>query len=478
MQIKMKIPKINLIAQLAILFMAVILLGDSLPASVKSICYAVSVTLKEGLLFCLPFIIFSCLFNSLVANQSRALKFIAILLISVCVSNFFSILAAFGAGSLGFSDTLSLGKQAQEGSNVLEPFWTVSFPILIKNEVALFLGLGFGLLFALLRFKPAVRLGENLNKIVTIFLQKIFIPLLPIFALGFVLKMQHEGILVRVVQSYGPIVLLIVLTNFIYSALMFGLAAKFSPKVWLQYLKNVVPVGILGFSTMSSLATMPVTLAAAEKNTNDPEMARAIIPATVNIHMIGDSITIPILIFTVLLTFNYPFPSFALYLGFMQFFMLAKFSVPGVPGGSILVVLPILESYFGFTSEMLAFITALYILFDPLITAFNVLGNSALVVMLSKVMNKSQNKELTMTQSALKIGTYQHYRGDLYEVLGVGHHSETLEPMVIYRALYDSKEFGSNAFWVRPLQMFLETIEIDGIMRPRFKCIADNSVAQ
>jgi len=407
MQIKIKIPKINLIVQLVTLFTAVILFGDKLPMTIKSVCYAMSVTLKEGLLFFLPFIIFSCLFNSLVANQSKALKFIAILLVSVCISNFVSILAAYGVGTLGFSHGILLTPQNQPSpniSNLLEPFWTVSLPSLIKNEVALFLGLVLGLLFALLRYKPAVLIGEKLNQVVTLFLQKIFTPLLPIFALGFILKMQYEGILMRVLHSYGPVILLVVVANVLYSGLMFGIAARFSPKRWLQYLKNVLPVGLLGFSTMSSLATMPVTLNAAEKNTNNPEMARAIIPATVNIHMVGDSITIPILIMTVLLTFDHSLPTFIQYLGFLQFFMLAKFSVPGVPGGSILVVLPILESYFGFTSEMLAFVTAVYILFDPIITAFNVLGNSALVIILGSSLDFEPGLESRLDPS----GSYRN----------------------------------------------------------------------
>jgi Na+/H+-dicarboxylate symporter len=403
LKINIKVPKINLIVQLAILFVFVIFFGKQLPTHVISICYAISLTLKEVLLFFLPFIIFSCLFHSLVVNQSKALKFIFILLISVCLSNFVSILAAYGACTLGFSQDALLGQQAQAVTQTLNPFWNITLPVFIKNEIALLLGLSLGLLFALFGFKPALMISEKLNKLVTAFLQKIFIPILPIFVLGFILKMQYEGVLTRIIHSYGPIILLVILANIVYSMLLFGIAAKFSPKVWLNYIKNVLPAGMLGFSTMSSLAAMPVTLNVAEKNTGDPEIARAIIPATVNIHMVGDSITIPILVVTVLLTYHYPFPSLVAYLGFMQLFMLAKFSTPGVPGGSILVILPLLESFFGFTPEMLAFVTTLYILFDPIITTFNVLGNSALVVILSKwsplALFKKQSRILTQEET-------------------------------------------------------------------------------
>jgi len=71
----------------------------------------------------------------------------------------------------------------------------------------------------------------------------------------------------------------------------------------------------------------------------------------------------------------------------------------------------------------------------------------------------------------LKIGKYQHYKGNFYEVIGVGRHSETLDELVIYRALYDSKEFGKNAIWVRPKEMLLEKVIVNNKEVPRFKFI-------
>ncbi|MFA6447738.1 MAG: DUF1653 domain-containing protein [Patescibacteria group bacterium] len=67
---------------------------------------------------------------------------------------------------------------------------------------------------------------------------------------------------------------------------------------------------------------------------------------------------------------------------------------------------------------------------------------------------------------SLKPGKYQHYKGGEYDVVGLAHHSETLEELVVYRALYDQ-----GSLWVRPLKMFLEEVEIDGQLVPRFKYI-------
>lgn len=60
-------------------------------------------------------------------------------------------------------------------------------------------------------------------------------------------------------------------------------------------------------------------------------------------------------------------------------------------------------------------------------------------------------------------GRYRHYKGGEYEVVGVARHSETLEPLVLYRPLY-----GEGTLWVRPYAMFFENVEVDGVVRPRF----------
>ncbi len=66
----------------------------------------------------------------------------------------------------------------------------------------------------------------------------------------------------------------------------------------------------------------------------------------------------------------------------------------------------------------------------------------------------------------LALGKYQHYKGGNYEVIGIAKHSETLEEMVVYKALYQPE--GEN-LWVRPLKMFTENIISEGKEMPRFK---------
>lgn len=68
----------------------------------------------------------------------------------------------------------------------------------------------------------------------------------------------------------------------------------------------------------------------------------------------------------------------------------------------------------------------------------------------------------------IKLGKYRHFKGNEYEVIGIAHHSETMEDMVVYRALY-----GDGGLWVRPATMWDETVTRDGVTYQRFTYIGE-----
>ncbi|MBU3759171.1 MAG: DUF1653 domain-containing protein [Candidatus Omnitrophica bacterium] len=70
--------------------------------------------------------------------------------------------------------------------------------------------------------------------------------------------------------------------------------------------------------------------------------------------------------------------------------------------------------------------------------------------------------------NGIKPGIYRHYKGQYYEVLGLAHHSETLEPLVVYKALYETA-FGHGSLWVRPQAMFCSKVFADGREVARFE---------
>lgn len=73
----------------------------------------------------------------------------------------------------------------------------------------------------------------------------------------------------------------------------------------------------------------------------------------------------------------------------------------------------------------------------------------------------------------MKLGKYKHYKGNVYEVIGVALDSDSYEKVVVYRGMYDSKEFGNNPLWVKNLTGFLENVEWEGEVVPRFRYLED-----
>jgi hypothetical protein len=68
----------------------------------------------------------------------------------------------------------------------------------------------------------------------------------------------------------------------------------------------------------------------------------------------------------------------------------------------------------------------------------------------------------------IKLGVYKHYKGNEYRVLAIATHSETLEKMVVYQALY-----GEYGIWVRPISMWNELVDVNGVKTPRFKFLRE-----
>lgn len=380
--------KLGLPLKLIAIILAALLIGPYLPVEFKSFAYATSLLLKELLLLTMPLIIFSYIFACLLSFKEGSLSFLSGLLGSICLSNFTSTLIAFGLSyaALQSMETLSFG-QSQSAVELM-PYFIFQLPKLISNDTALFAGIALGAIMSFKRPTKVIEVANKLKDISNFILNRLFIPVLPIFILGFVLKMQQEGTLMASLESYGPVVLVFASCQLAYLMFLFGVGSNFQPHRWIQSIRNVLPAAFTGFSAMSSLAAMPVNLQAARKNSGNHPAVDAIIPATVNVHLIGDSIAIPTLALAILMNFGQPMPDFGSYLMFAFFFVMYKFSVAAVPGGGILVMIPVLQQYLGFSDEMLTLITMLYILFDPIITSVNVTGNNAFAVIFSKFIKR------------------------------------------------------------------------------------------
>lgn len=371
---------------LLLIIMTIVFLDAYLPEQVKSVLYAVSLTIRSGIVTVLPFLVFMLLFRAVSNLASNATRMISLILVAVVCSNFVSIMISQMVGRSVFHLGLEIASPADIVA--LTPAWTFLFPKLIRNEYAMFGGIICGLISS--RLAPAFtsRVSGLFDHGIRIILQMI-VRVIPIFVAGFVVKLMHDQLLQSMAQHYSLIFLIVAATQLSYVCFLFLAVNNFQLSRFFRCLKNLLPPAVAGFSSMSSAATLPLTLMAAEKNTGNPNLVRLVIPTTVNIHLMGCTIAIPILAFAVMRNFGMPEPSYPEFMLFAFYFLVAKFSTAGIPGGGILIMLPILESQFGFDAQMGALISALYILLDPMTTCSNILGNSALTQILHRITGKA-----------------------------------------------------------------------------------------
>jgi Na+/H+-dicarboxylate symporter len=267
----------------------------------------------------------------------------------------------------------------------IKAFFTLPIKKIIENNVALLAGLVTGIVLAFLQNARLIQGFKTARETTVRVLRKTLTPIIPIFILGFMLKLQKENVMEQMILVYSKIFIVILMTMIAYIFTMYVVLAKGNVYKAVRYMQAFFPAAITAFSTMSSMAAYPLTLECAQKISTTPRLTQGILTSTVNIHLMGVGIAIPIMAMSVLMYFGHPFPSFTLYSIFALHLIMAKFSVAAIPGGSMVIAIPILQDYLGFTSDMSALMMSLYVLIDPFSTTTNVLGNGAFSLIMTNL---------------------------------------------------------------------------------------------
>ena len=364
-----------------------ILLNPVVSVSAKEIIYGVSLTIKSIVLFLLPFIIFSLLFNTFSKLVGNGAALVCLIFGVICTSNFINTFVSHYVGKLFYCLDFNI-KGAVISGQVIKPYFILELPNVIKNEFALLGGVLSGACAPFILSRDLLQLVQSfLDKLV----KKLFgviSTLIPLFIVGYVIKCASEGSLPVLIRSYSFIFVVFIAYASLYTILFYLFSTGWNWSRCFTYLSNMLPAFLTGISTISSALTMPVTMMSVEKNVKNKELAGSVVSATVNIHLLGDCIAIPLLAYSLMKHFGMAEPTLYSYFIFTIFFVIAKFSVAAVPAGGIIVMTPILEKYLGFTTDMSSLIIAIYIIFDPLITGFNVLGNGALAKVIDNLYTK------------------------------------------------------------------------------------------
>ncbi len=380
---------------LIIMVLIIIIFGSYFPLSFKAFALSLSLLCKEIIIFILPFIIFSFVISGLMELESESFKLVAILIPLVCLSNFSGLWVSYMALSPVLNNSLVRISQLQP-NQVLMPSFEFHLPIIIKNDYALLGAITIVFLNNFIKSQLITSFSKKASIYANVALKKIILPILPIFVLGFIIKMQYEGTLSLMIKEYSLILLLLLVIAYGYMTtimvLLCGNLKSASVKI-----KNLLPSVCIGLFSMSSAAAIPTTIVASEKNLENNKIAKFVVSAAANMHLLGDCFAIPILACSLMISFGHHYPTPLEYLIFSLRGVLAKFAAAGIPGGSAIIFAPILMDTFGFSTEMVTAFTTIYLIFDPIATSTNVFGHGMFALLFEKVYNlismESKSKE-------------------------------------------------------------------------------------
>jgi hypothetical protein len=365
-----------------------LLFAHMLPTDVHRGLYTASIWIKESLLWMLPFTVGAFIAYTTCSFERKAPIFILTIFAFEAASNLASVWYAYGCGHL--VQCILPPVIMKTSAHTFDPLWTVPFPrpAWWSAEKGVAIGLVVGCIGAMGGFSRWQSWVAKAKGVAEWTLTRIFSPMIPIFVLGFVARMYQTRVLHEVVGQYGVLVLFLFMFLASYFAFLLLLGNGWSFRRAYAAALNLLPAGGLAFTSGCSLSTMPWTIEGTSKNLTQPELARAVIPATTNIQQIGDCITNCFLCFLIYQQFFGHSPDLMTWVRFSAVFILARYYTAAVLGGAIFVMLPIYESYLSFSPEMIAIILAFNVILDPIVTATNVLSNGALCRVFELVWSK------------------------------------------------------------------------------------------
>ena len=366
--------------------------AELIPYSIRSYSYAISLSIKEVMIFILPFVVFSIVLQSILKLYGNsAIQTVILLLLMIVISNTSSMLTASLVGKVTASPIdEKLIISTEDIDSGLEPAYTVKLKPVISNIKAAILGIVMGILLPRIPYVKTrcVTASAKLVCVGMFILEKIFTPLLPVFILGLVFRMQSSN-LGPVLSNGSRSASYLLLSVVIYLCILYFFGSGFSIRKSVSKIRDMMTAALVALTTMSSFMTMGLVLKSVKKDSEVPEIFDITIPISLNVHLVGDCFFMIIMSFTILHTFHAAdHITTACYINFLLHFLILKFAMVSVPGGGIMVMLPVIEEYLRFTPTMLSLITTLYVIFDPFITATNVLGNGAFSMAFSKVYTK------------------------------------------------------------------------------------------
>ena len=323
-----------------------------------------------------------------------------LLLITVGIAYADTVVAAilsYATGTTFFPSLIGNGSQTLETvekSAEILPYFTINIPATIDVMSALVLSFIVGLGIAYSGHTVLRGATNEMKAIIVGVIERVIIPLLPVYIFGIFLNMTFSGDVMRMMTVFAKIIVVIFALHIfvlLYQYLIAGAIVRKNP---FRLLANMFPAYLTALGTSSSAATIPVALKQTRKNGVSEGVAGFVIPLCATVHLSGSAMKITACAFTIALLEGLP-TDFPLFLHFIMVLAIFMVAAPGVPGGAIMASLAPLGSILGFGENEQALMIALYIAMDSFGTACNVTGDGAIALVVDKLNRNKTNVEET-----------------------------------------------------------------------------------
>lgn len=344
---------------------------------------------SQLLSFLVPLIILGLVAPAIADMGKRAGKMLLITVGMAYGTTLISGFAAYGTSMGLFPMVISSSDMASElaKDNALTSYFTVGIPPLMSVMTALFMAFLLGIGITKIGGNSLKKMLDEFKDIISLAIQKVIIPLLPLHIFGIFLNITQSGQIATMLSVFIKIIGIIFALHVLVLLFQFTVAGIVTKRNPLKLLYNMLPAYFTALGTQSSAATIPVTLKQTLKNNVNEDVAGFVIPLCATIHLSGSTLKIVSCAIALIMM-----QGGAVEMGTMIYFIcmlgVIMVAAPGVPGGAIMASISVLQSILGFDESQVALMIALYITMDNFGTACNVTGDGAIALIIDKIYKK------------------------------------------------------------------------------------------
>ena len=382
----MKKFRFGLLPRIIVAIALGVALGGVLPEWMVRVFLTFNGVFSQFLGFAIPLIIVGMVIPAIGDIGRGAGRMLAITVALAYGSTVVAGLASYFTGALTFPSLIDSQVQLDAASEAakITPFFTMNIPPVMDVMTALVMAFVVGLGLAYVKGDVLRSAAKEFEKIITMTIESVIIPLLPIYIFGIFLDMTAAGEVYRVLTVFIKIIGVIFLLHIVWLVFLYVVSGLVSGRNPFKMLSTMLPAYFTALGTQSSAATIPVTLAQSRKMGISEQVSGFVIPLCATIHMSGSMLKIVACAMALMMMQGMAF-NFTLFFGFICLLAITMVAAAGVPGGAIMAALGVLASVLGFSPEDQALMISLYIAMDSFGTACNVTGDGALAAIVDKI---------------------------------------------------------------------------------------------